>query len=96
MSNNQKGFSSLLVIIALVAVVGVFILYVLNTVANTDTSMQNDDSDYVMMDDSEATFEEIEEDETTPVEIDNTTVTELDTLVKDIENDSEIDENLDF
>lgn len=96
MSNSQKGFSSLLVIIALVAVVGVFILYILNVVANTEVPLLPENSDSVVTGNSETTFEELEEDETTPIEIDNVTVTELDTLIMDVENDSDIDESLEF
>ncbi len=96
MSNNQRGFSSLLVIIALAAVVGVFLLYVLNMVANTEVPLFTDNSNPAGFKDSAVTFEELEEDEATPIEIDNTTVNELDVIVKDIENDSDIDANLDF
>jgi hypothetical protein len=105
MIKNQKGFSSLLVIIAVLAIVGVFGLYLYNssnnaTIPGLDYELSNTPKDTKRMEDGEAMekveYETLEEDETTPEEINNEVLDELDALVQEIDNDTSLDDTLDF
>lgn len=88
---KQGGFSSILLVIAVLAIVGVFVLYLYNTINSTEVPGLDVGTSKIMRVNTDATeksgkymmqesFEELEEDDTTPEEINNESLSELDAL----------------
>lgn len=99
-TNKQSGFSGLLVVIALAAIVGVFVLYFMKSTETVDLpiekdgSYRNDGSGDSMMNEP-VEYEEIAEDETTPESINNETLDELDSLMMELDSDTTMNADLD-
>ena len=99
--NNQKGMSSILVIIAVLAIVAVFALYLYNMSNSVNIPLLNMGSEENTVEktentqmEQEVTFEKMEEDESTPEEINNDVVSELDSIVAELESDKTLDSDL--
>ena len=85
---NEKGISGILVLIAVTAVVGVFILFLINQIRDRNVEVQEAIvTQKVVITPKEDEFEEIAEDESTPEEINNEVLDELDALVKELDED---------
>lgn len=99
--NNQKGMSSILVIIAVLAIVGVFVLYLYNMSNSANipfldmgSEKNNQMNTETPKMEPQITFEKMDEDESTPVEINNDVVSELDSIVAELESDKTLDSDL--
>ena len=92
--NNRKGFSSIIVILAVLAVVLMFVLYVYKLVLNTSFGDDVRLTQPTQNMDGKMMYEPLEEDETTPEEINNEAVDELDSILKELDEDVLIEDDL--
>ncbi len=84
---NQKGISSLIILLIVVAVIGVF-LYMKKMKAPVDVMEETME---MTEGETPVEYEMLEEDETTPEEIDNDALDELDMLMEEIDSTSNED-----
>lgn len=85
---NQKGITSLMILLIVVAVIGVF-LYMKKM--KTGDDMVVEEPTYMTEEETPMEYEMLEEDETTPEEINNDTLDELDMLMEEIDSTSNED-----
>ncbi len=84
---DQKGISSLIILLIVVAVIGVF-LYMKKMKAPVDVMEETME---MTEGETPVEYEMLEEDETTPEEIDNDALDELDMLMEEIDSTSNED-----
>lgn len=86
----QKGRSSLLIVLAALALLALVVYVVKNQKMDTMQDTKPAEEEEMVVDDSEE-FEDIPEDEKTPDEINNDVLNELDDLMQSIDEDTTIE-----
>lgn len=100
--NNSKGFSSVILVVALAGILVLFGLYIYKLISDSTTQKDlvrtkvtkqvvgREDATPKMVEE----FEELDEPEGTPEEIDNDALKELDKIINDLEADTTLDDDL--